>query len=285
MERSNIHSISSDLQEQRMVTERQQDWQKLSPQENDRMRQASELLLAARRDSQLIENLPEELRPHTLDEAYALQDIIAQALGPVGGWKVGAPSPDATPAYAPMPLLGGFAHNGQTLSASHRRYRGVEAEIAFRLGKDLPVRKQPYSREEIIDAIASAHPAIELLEPAFLDPDKVDRLSMIGDLQMNGGFAYGPAFPAWQSVDLKKESVVMSIDGVIRFEGTASNTAGTDLLRLVIWLADEGQHRTGGLKEGDWITTGSWCGKFTASPDSEVRVSFSSFGTVQIYFA
>ncbi len=265
-----------------MVTENQQ---KLTPQENDRMRQASELILAARRDSQPIESLPEALRPHTLDEAYALQDIIAQALGPIGGWKVGALSPDATPAYAPMPLLGGFAHSGQMLSESHRRYRGVEAEIAFRIGKDLPVRDQPYSREEVVAAIASAHPAIELMEPAFLDPDKVDRLSMIGDLQMNGGFAYGPALPAWQSADLSKESVVVSIDGVIRFEGTASNPAGTDLLRLVTWLANEGQYRTAGLKAGDWITTGSWCGKFNAKAGSEARVTFSTFGTVQIYFA
>jgi 2-keto-4-pentenoate hydratase len=268
-----------------MVTNNQHVGQKLSAQENDRMRQASELLLAARRDSQPIELLPEELRPRTLDQAYALQDIIAEALGPIGGWKVGALSPDATPAYAPMPLLGGFAHTGQTLSESHRRYRGVEAEIAFRMGKDLPPREQPYSREEIIKAIANSYPAIELMEPAFRDPDKVDRLSMIGDLQMNGGFAYGPAFPAWQSADLTKESVVVTIDGVVRFEGTASNPAGTDLIRLVTWLANEGQYRTGGLKTGDWITTGSWCGKFNANSGSEVRVTFSSFGTVQVYFA
>ncbi|HTZ89388.1 MAG TPA: hypothetical protein VMA71_03555 [Alloacidobacterium sp.] len=268
-----------------MVTEKQHDWEELSPRQNDRMRQAAELLLAARRDSQLIENLPEALRPHTLDEAYALQDIVAEALGPIGGWKVGAPSPDATPVYAPMPLVGGFAQSGQTLSKSHRRYRGVEAEIAFRLGKDLPVREKPYSREEVTSAIASAHPVIELLEPAFIDPDTVDRLSMIGDLQMNCGLTYGPAFPAWQSAELEKESVTVTIEGVVRFEGTASNAAGTDLLRLVIWLANEGQRRTAGLKAGGWITTGSWCGKFNANPGSEARVTFSTFGTVQIYFA
>jgi 2-keto-4-pentenoate hydratase len=184
-----------------------------------------------------------------------------------------------------MPLLGGFAANGQTLSEAYRCFRGVEAEIAFRLGKDLPVREQAYSREEVIDAIASAHPAIELLETAFIDPDKVDRLSMIGDLQMNGGFAYGPAFGNWRSADLAQESVTVTIDGILRFEGTASNTAGTDVVKLVTWLANEGQHRTAGLKAGDWITTGSWCGKFLASAGSEVQVRFSTFGTVQIYFA
>jgi hypothetical protein len=33
------------------------------------------------------------------------------------------------------------------------------------------------------------------------------------------------------------------------------------LLRLVLWLANEAQSRTGGLLAGQWITTGSWTGK------------------------
>jgi 2-keto-4-pentenoate hydratase len=267
-----------------MVTGNSQKPQTISTVEIDRLRQAAELLLKARRELKPIETLPESLRPGTLDEAYALQDIVAAALGPVGGWKVGAPSPEATPGYSPMPLLGGYAVSGQMLKETFHRLRGVEAEIAFCLGKDLPVREQPYSREEVRDAIASAHPAIELLESAFVDVDKVDRLSLNGDLQINGGFVYGPAFPEWRNADFTKESVTVLIEGIVRFEGTASNTAGTDLLRLVTWLANEARHRTQGLKAGDWITTGSWCGKLFANRGAEVRVRFSSFGEVQIYF-
>ena len=258
--------------------------QRLSPLDNDRMRQAAEILLRARRELEPVENLPESLRPKTLEEAYALQDIVATDLGPVGGWKVGAPSPEATPGYSPMPLFGGYATSGQRLKSSYRRLRGVEAEIAFHLGKDLPPRGQSYSREEVEGAIASAHPAIELLESAFTDPDKADRLSAVGDLQLNGGFVYGPAFPGWRNADFTRESVTVMLEGVVRFEGTASNTAGTDLLRLVVWMANEARHRTAGLKAGDWITTGSWCGKFLANSDSEVTVRFSTFGEVQIYF-
>lgn len=252
--------------------------------EYDRMQQAAEVLLQARRDVCPIADLTISLRPHTLEEAYALQDIMAADLGPIGGWKVGAPSPEATPLFGPMPLMGGFAHSGQVLSEKYRRLRGVEAEIAFQLKEDLPPRATPYSREEVMDAIGSAHPAIELLESAFFDPDKAERLSMIGDLQMNGGFVYGPAVTDWQTADLAKESVTVTISGSVRFEGTATNTAGTDLLRLVVWLANEGQQRTGGLRAGDWITTGSWSGKALASKGSQVEVRFSTFGTVQVSF-
>jgi 2-keto-4-pentenoate hydratase len=252
--------------------------------ENDRMRQAAEILLQARRERIPIEELPANLQPHTLDEAYALQDIMAEALGPVGGWKVGAPSPEAVPLFSAMPFWGGYGQSGVHIGDAFRRMRGVEAEIAFCLGSDLPVREEPYSRDEVRAAIASAHPAIELLESAFSEPDKIDRLSVIGDLQVNGGLVHGPALPDWEQVNLTIESVTVVIDAAIRFEGTATNSAGTDLLRLVTFLANEGSYRTGGLRAGDWITTGSWSGKSLADHGSKIKVHFSTFGVVTMSF-
>src|SRR5579875_1745154 len=214
--------------------------QTITPVERDRLYQAAELLLKARREVKPIPDLPENLRPRTIDEAYALQDIVAEAMRSIGGWKVGATSPDATPLFGPMPLWGGFASSGSRISATFKRLRGVEAEIAFRLGRDLPPRAEAYSRDDVENAIASAHPAIELLESAYSDPDTVDRLSMIADLQMHGGFVYGAPYADWKTSSLAQESVAVAVDGAIRFEGKASNPAGTDLLRLVTWLANEG---------------------------------------------
>jgi 2-keto-4-pentenoate hydratase len=252
--------------------------------DNDRMRQAAELLLKARREVMPIHELPVKLRPHTLNEAYCLQDIMAQAMGPIGGWKVGASAPDATPVFSAMPLWGGFAPSGARIAASFKRMRGVEAEIAFCLGKDLPRRTPPYTREEITEAIASAHPVIELLESAYIDILAVDRLSLLGDLQANGGFVHGAAAPDWQNLNLAEETVVVNIDGSVRYEGNSSNPAGTDLLRLVTWLANEGSYRTGGLLSGQWITTGTWSGKTDASAGSRVGVRFSRFGEVNLKF-
>jgi len=257
----------------------------VDPVDDDRMRQAAELLLAARRERNPIAELPAKLRPATLPEAWRLQEIMVEALGATGGWKVGAASAEATPSCCPLPLWGGYAGNNDTIGASFSRYRGVEAEIAFLLGEDLPPRTVPYSRDEVVAAIASAHPAIEILESAFEDPDKVDRLSAIGDLVTNGGFAAGEAVPGWREIDFASESVTMIVDGTVRVEATASNPGGTDLLRLVLWLANEAQDRTGGLRAGDWITTGSWTGKTMASAGSEVIARFSRFGELRIYFA
>jgi 2-keto-4-pentenoate hydratase len=256
--------------------------------EESRLIDAADVLLDARRTGRPLADLPANLQPQSLDEAYAIQDRIAAAFSEEGelhpgGWKIGAPTPDATPMYAPMPLVW-IAATGSMLAGEHWRFRGLEAEIAFLVGRDLPPRTQPYTREETLAAMASCHPAIEILEPAFEDPFKVARLSMIADLQMHGGFVYGPAVPNWQSIDFTKEHVVLAVDGIIRVERTGSNTAG-DLLRLLPWLANEGAARTGGLRKGQWITTGSWTGYTPATSRCPVEVLFSAAGRVDLRFA
>jgi 2-keto-4-pentenoate hydratase len=212
-----------------------------------------------------------------------VQDVIMQALGKVGGWKVGAPSPDATPLFAPMPL-DGFAVSEALLATDFRRLRGVEAEIAFLLGKDLPPRSTPYSRQEVAEAIESCHPAIELLESGLLDPDTADRMSAIADLQSNGGFVHAGSIPGWQNFNFGNESAEVNIDGFVRVSG-GKNAAGSDLLRLVQWLANDAQERTGGLLAGQWITTGSWTGKTLAESGSTVIARFPQLGEVRVRFA
>ena len=237
-------------------------------------------LLDARRTRQPMTDLPEDQRPTTIAEAYAVQDMIAQAYNQIGGWKVGAASADGVPMFAPMPLLW-MAESGAVLRG--KRFRGIEAEVAFLLGKDLPAREGEYSREEIGDAIASCHPAIEVLDSGLVDPTKAERMSMIADLQMHGGFVYGPALAGWREIDWTDETVTVAIDGVVRVERTGSNTAG-DLMRLLPWLANQGTARTGGLRAGQWITTGSWTGYTLAEPRSSVDVSFGRLGRATLRF-
>jgi 2-keto-4-pentenoate hydratase len=247
--------------------------------------EAANLLMDARRTGASIQQLPEPLRPVTLDESYFIQDQLAQSYGEIAGWKVGAPTPEATPIFAPMPEIW-LAPAAAPSPRAQQRFHGVEAEVAFLLAADLPPRTTPYTHDEVYAAVASCHPAIELIESAFADPTDaslVDRFSQFADLQMHGGFAFGPACPDWQTIDFTRERVTLAIDGSVRLERTGSNTAG-DLLRLLPWLANEGATRTGGLSAGQWITTGSWTGCTRAMGGSTADVQFSSLGRVTLHF-
>ena len=176
---------------------------------NTQLLSAAQLLVEARRTAHPIADLPAELQIASLEEAYFVQDAIARALHTEGdhgprSWKVGAPSPDSTPLFAPM-ISSWLWDDGALLADSRHRLRGLEAEISFLIGQDLPPRATPYSREEVVSAIASCHPAIEELESGLAEPKQVAKFNMIADLQMHGGFVHGPAVSGWQHIDFAKD--------------------------------------------------------------------------------
>lgn len=253
----------------------------VAPARRSVLMETANTLADARRPKTSIPDLPEPSRPTSEAEAYVIQDEIAVAFGDVGGWKIGAASAQATPLFAPMPAIWTAASGTEFRALS---YRAVEAEVAFFLGNDLPPRQTPYTPAEVYAAVASCHPAIEILDSAFEDPTVVDRLSGIADLQLHGGFAYGPAFANWRDIDFTREKVTLLVDGVVRLERTGSNTAG-DLLRLLPWLANQGASRTGGLRAGQWITTGSWTGSLVVEVRASVQAGFATLGNASVRFA
>ena len=230
---------------------------------------AAAALLAAR-DGPRLRELPE--RPRILADAIAIQRRVSDALGPIGGWKVGAAHPDAPPSCAPMPTAGIHASPGSLPAA---RERWVEAEVAFRLGTDLPARARPYARAEIEAALTSAHPAIEWLEQRFVDPAAVDPLSLLADGLGHGGFVWGPPTAAWQNLPFAGMNVMQTVGEATL---TAIGNPAGDMIRLVQWLADLGATWAGGLRAGQFVTCGSWTGKTALPRGRRATVRFSGLG-------
>jgi 2-keto-4-pentenoate hydratase len=131
--------------------------------------------------------------------------------------------------------------------------------------------------------MATAHPAIEILESAFADPDVVDYLSNLADSMLHGGFVYGPGLAAWHDVDFPHLTVTQTIADASPMVRTG-NPAG-DMIRLVEWLANEGSHWAGGLRKGQFVTCGSWTGKTPAPAGAALRVQFPGVGEARATFA
>ncbi len=248
----------------------------------DRHADTAALLLSAWRDpTQKLNALPTALRVADEAAAYAVQRRVLDGLGPIGGWKVGASGPAAPPTCAPLPASG-LHPSPASSAAGPAALRGVEAEIAFRLGADLPRRDRPYSRAEVIGAIDACVPAIELLDSRFVDPDAQDALSLLADLSTHVGFVYGAPAADWQGIDFAVETVRLLVDGAVVKTATA-NPAG-DMIRLVQWLADTGTRWAGGLRAGQYVTCGSWTGKDFVPPAAQVQVEFAQAGSASVAF-
>jgi 2-keto-4-pentenoate hydratase len=66
--------------------------------------------------------------------------------------------------------------------------------------------------------------------------------------------------------------------------GVGGNTA-VDPIRLIQWLANEGAHSLGGLREGSTITTGSCSGALLIAPGTVVAADFAGVGRATLSVA
>jgi 2-keto-4-pentenoate hydratase len=246
-------------------------------------RPAAEALLQARATGRRLAALPRGEAPTTSAAAHAIQDLVAGQLGPVVGWKVGAASLTAEPFRAPLHAATVWTE-AERLPAGLFHRIGVEAEIVHRLGKDLPPRERPYTRGEVLAAVATMHPAIEIIDSRFVDLAAVDALNQRADQQNHGALVVGPALSDWAGLDPVRQPVRLTIQDVVRAEAVGGNSA-VDPVRLLVWLANDGARPLGGLRAGQVVTTGSCTGTIFVDPGARIVADFPGLGRVALEIA
>ena len=185
---------------------------------------AAEMLLHARATRHWLEALPEGARPGTKADAYAIQDMVAHRLGPVVGWKVGSATLHSEPFRAPIHSATLRIENPR-LPAEMFHVIGVEAEIVYCFARDLPPRMTPYAQDEVLAAVDSMHPAVEIVDTRFSAFGSVDPLSQRADQQNHGALSVGPALQNWSLVDPVRQPVQLTINGTVRFDGLGENSS------------------------------------------------------------
>ena len=261
-------------------------------------RRAAELLLAARRRLAPIAALPENCRPATAAEGYAIQAALRAARGgALAGFKIGATSQVARTLLATEePFHGclfadGVHDSPAILSAGDYDFRLIEPEFAFRLGADLPARTAPYGREELIESIASLHPAFEVVNSAFgSNWTGAGLAQLIADNGVHACLVLGPEMADWKDLDLAAQEVVFESDGAEVGRGRGADALGHPLDALA-WLADFGvlaDPVTGvcrGLRAGDLISTGLVTPFAYAEAGTRLRAEFGPLGAVELAFS
>src|SRR4029450_4648205 len=119
--------------------------------------------------------------------------------------------------------------------------------------------------------------AIEIVDSRFVDLDAVDALSVLADFQSNGALVVGNGVALPQAFESSTQEVALDIDGVRGVESRGSNPAG-DGLHLVAWLANHATARSGGLRRGDIVTTGSWTGMRFVASGARVEAAVAGIG-------
>jgi len=244
--------------------------------------QAAAALLEARRTRRWIEALPRGTQPTGDLDAYSIQELVAAQLGPVAGWKVGSATLQSEPFRAPLHAATIF-ESGK-IPAGRLHLIGVEAEIVYRFGRDLPPGASAYSREEVLAAVSTMHPAIEIIDTRFTSLSTIDALSQRADQQNHGALAIGPALKDWSHIDPPRQYVRLTINGSVACENTGGNSA-VDPVRLLVWLANRGSRALGGVKAGQAVTTGSCTGTIFVEAGAKICAEFPVLGTIEVVIA
>jgi 2-keto-4-pentenoate hydratase len=239
---------------------------------------AARALVAARRSRKLLAGLPADARPQGVADAHAIQDATVAALGEkVAGWKVSVIDGEVMRGV----LIGSRVQQSPAhFSAAEVPMLGVEAEIAFRFERDMPPREQPYTKDEIADAV-TALAAIEVVDTRFANYADTPVIDRLADFISNGGFVTGTLRPDWRDIDLAALRATVSINGRTVVDQTGGHVTRDPILPAVALV---NALRRQGIAQGRVITTGTYTGLYLAAPGDRIVASFEGFGRVELQF-
>lgn len=231
------------------------------------------------------------MRPRTRAEGYATQREVQLCSGQgLAGWKLAATSlPGQRHIGVDGPMAGRLLAGrtfppGKELSLAGNGMRVVEPEFAFVFGRDLPPRAAPWSRPEVLDAVAALHLALEIPDSRYADFVHAGEAQLVADSACANDLILGPAASAgWRALDLLSHAVRAEVVGRYRREGSGAAVLGDPRVALT-WLVNELSAIGETARAGQVVITGTCMASLEVQEGDQVRADFGSLGSIEARF-
>jgi 2-keto-4-pentenoate hydratase len=152
------------------------------------------------------------------------------------------------------------------------------------MGRTLAPRDAEYTVDEVLDAVASLHPAIEVPDSRFADFVHAGGPQLLADNACASWFSPGEATTAdWRAMDLVAHEVAVRIDGVQVGTGAGRNVLGDPRVALT-WLANRLSRFGTPLSAGEIVTTGTCLVPVAVRSGQVVVADFGLLGSAQVTF-
>ena len=254
-----------------------------------------DFLAGLRLDGRTVEELPAALMPPDLASAYRAQNALVDRLigswgGARAGYKIALTNPAAQEMLGvPHPVFGRLISSrvhdsGVVLPAADYAVRIIESEVAFRMRSAPSPQGAPYDRHSIVEHVAAALPAIELVEHHFAGIDRVTAESLAADNAIHGAWIHGEPIEDFASIDLGAQPTQLVVNGTLQFTGLSDRVLGHPLTALA-WLANALPEYGLSLQAGDYVTTGITTDRiYHANTGDTVVASLGEIGQVSVTF-
>ena len=217
--------------------------------------------------------------------AYAVQEGVARALGwyadaPARHWKSGGPSRDAVLTHAALPPAGVWASPAVARGWPFR-LRGIEAEVALRLGRDVdPALAASLDLAQAASLVDAMCVSIEVVDSRWIEGLEAPATAKLADLQSHGALVLGPWIPfVPRDWSVQRCRVQVGAQPAVQQRGTHALADPTFVLPA--WL----RHATRGgrsITAGTVVTTGTWVGLLHAAAGDLVSAEFDSIGAASL---
>jgi 2-keto-4-pentenoate hydratase len=258
--------------------------------DQDQIAAASRTLRAHWRGGTKLGSLDPSQRPRDRIDGYAIQaEIERSSAARLFGWKIAATSEagqkhiNVAGPMAGRILAETVIADGGTASMAGNNMRVAEPEFAFRMRADLPPRLSPYTVNEVLDAVDTLHPAIEIPDSRFADFVTAGEAQIIADNACAHLFVLGaPTGTNWRALDLVEEKPDITLHGK-QYLGHGRNVLGDPRVALT-WLANELRQLGLTLRAGEVVTTGTCHPPLPIQSGDRLAVDFAKLGKVSVAF-
>lgn len=227
-----------------------------------------------------------------LPAAYAVQQALVQARlaggASVVGRKIGATS------KAVQDQLGvdqpDFGYLLDDMDVSHDDpismrtllQPRVEAEVAFRLGKDIDVPEDQITLAFVRDAVEVALPALEIVDSRIANW-QIGFTDTVADCASSALFVVGSDAKPLSEVEPVDVVMSLTINGEEKSAGNGAACLG-DPLEALRWLAVQSARFGDPLRAGQLILSGALGPFVPFAPGDRVEASISGFDTLSVTF-
>ncbi len=257
---------------------------------------AARLLWDCAESGQFMGDLGSDIRPQTRAEGYQIQALWPNVSGNrVLGWKIAATSQAGREHIGVSgPLAGRILtsrvhRDGDVVPARGNGMRVAEPEFGFAFGRDLAPRGAPYSVDEVLAAVDTVFPSIEVPSSRFADFVKAGEPQLLADNACAGRFVFGsPSRLDWRQHDFRNHEVraIVNRGGrtVLQRVGRGEAVLG-DPRDALAWLVNEVSQLGLTLQAGQVVSTGTCMVPMQITPGDAIEADYGVLGRVRLSFA
>jgi len=262
--------------------------------DNSKIKKAADILYNCRINIKRIKQLPNDCTPKSIQEAYAIQDELAQKYlsekkNLIIGKKIGCTNEAAKIQLNIKESFFGnmFSNNiskSNTIIETSKYFSPfVEPEFSFLMKDELDVSRAPYSPSTVYESILAVLPSIELVDSRYEDWTSVGINNLIADNAVHAHWIYGDEKRELNFINFNDHSVDLFINEQFIENGNASNVMGNPINSLT-WLINNLALVGKTLPKNCYVTTGTCTKAIPIFKGDKVTADFGKLGTVSFDF-